>query len=73
MMSIHVMAETIFWLSVAALFYTYVGYALLLDVVSRLRTRPVRRRDFAPSVSIIITAYNEERDLAAKLVIRPVV
>ena len=61
------MAHLIFWLSVAALGYTYVGYPLVLEVVSRLRTRPVRRRDAEPSVSIIITAYNEERDLAAKL------
>lgn len=67
MMSIRAVAEIIFWLSVATLFYTYVGYPLLLEVVSRLWTRPVKRRDFAPSVSIIITAYNEERDLAAKL------
>jgi len=60
-------AEVIFWLSVAALFYTYVGYPLLLALVSALRPRKVRRGEFEPTVTIIITAYNEERDLAAKL------
>jgi len=67
MISVRAAAEVIFWLSAAALGYTYVGYPLLLELVSRLRTRPVRRKAFAPTVSVIITAYNEERDLAAKL------
>src|SRR5258708_15613677 len=60
-------AEMIFWLGEAALGYTYAGYPLLLLIVSRLRPRDVRRGDFAPTVSVIITAYNEERDLGAKL------
>ena len=60
-------ATLVFWLSAAALFYTYVGYPLLLILMSRLRPRAVQRADFAPSVTVIITAYNEERDLAAKL------
>jgi len=60
-------AQTIFWLSAAALGYTYVGYPLLLLLLARLRTRPVRRAAFEPVVTVIITAYNEERDLAAKL------
>ena len=56
-----------FWLSAAALGYTYAGYPLLLLIMSRLRPREVRRADFAPAVTVIVTAYNEERDLAAKL------
>jgi cellulose synthase/poly-beta-1,6-N-acetylglucosamine synthase-like glycosyltransferase len=66
-MILRLTAELLFWLSAAALFYTYAGYPLLLAVVSALRSRPVRRGKFEPRVSIIITAYNEERDLAAKL------
>ncbi|HKR13134.1 MAG TPA: glycosyltransferase family 2 protein [Pyrinomonadaceae bacterium] len=59
--------EAIFWLSVAAIGYAYVGYPLLLIVLSRLRPRPVRSSHWTPSVTVIIAAYNEERDLAAKL------
>ncbi|MGI9106244.1 MAG: glycosyltransferase family 2 protein [Pyrinomonadaceae bacterium] len=59
--------EIVFWLSAAALLYTYVGYPLLLLVVSRLYARGVVRADILPTVSVIITAYNEERDIAAKL------
>jgi cellulose synthase/poly-beta-1,6-N-acetylglucosamine synthase-like glycosyltransferase len=61
------LTETVFWLSVAALFYTYVGYPLLLLVVSTFSPRRVLRARHTPSVSVVITAYNEERDLAAKL------
>jgi cellulose synthase/poly-beta-1,6-N-acetylglucosamine synthase-like glycosyltransferase len=60
-------AEIMLWLSAAALGYTYAGYPLLLLIMSRLRPREVRRADFTPAVSVIVTAYNEERDLAAKL------
>jgi cellulose synthase/poly-beta-1,6-N-acetylglucosamine synthase-like glycosyltransferase len=61
------LTEWVFWLSVAALFYTYVGYPVLLLVVSTLRPRSVLRAEHTPAVSVVITAYNEERDLAAKL------
>src|SRR5882762_9730588 len=60
-------ADIVFWLSAAALSYTYAGYPLLLLIMSRLRRREVRRGAFEPSVSVIVSAYNEERDLAAKL------
>ncbi|HLM57541.1 MAG TPA: glycosyltransferase family 2 protein [Pyrinomonadaceae bacterium] len=66
-MSLTSAAELVFWLGAAALFYTYVGYPLLLLAVSTLRPRPVRKAEHTPPVSVIITAYNEERDLAAKL------
>jgi cellulose synthase/poly-beta-1,6-N-acetylglucosamine synthase-like glycosyltransferase len=56
-----------FWSGAALLVYTYAGYPLLLALYSRLRSRPVRRAEWSPFVSVIITAYNEERDLAAKL------
>jgi cellulose synthase/poly-beta-1,6-N-acetylglucosamine synthase-like glycosyltransferase len=59
--------EIVFWLSAAALLYTYIGYPILLAVMSRLRPRLVHRANITPAVTVIITAYNEERDLAAKL------
>src|SRR5688500_1845928 len=67
-MSWQTLAAAVFWAGAAALFYTYAGYPLLLVVLSRLRGRGVERREgFEPAVSVIITAYNEERDLRAKL------
>jgi cellulose synthase/poly-beta-1,6-N-acetylglucosamine synthase-like glycosyltransferase len=66
-MNLRSTAEVVFWLSAAALFYTYAGYPLLLALVSTIRPRRVRRGEFESTVSVIITAYNEERDLVAKL------
>src|ERR1044072_1173707 len=59
--------EFIFWMAVVAIAYTYAGYPLLLMLMSRLRGKPVLRREFTPPVTVIIAAYNEERDLAEKL------
>lgn len=66
-MSLRLAAEFIFWMSAVALLYTYVGYPLLLALVSLLRPRAVCRAEYQPCVSVVIAAYNEERDLAAKL------
>src|SRR5258706_1037717 len=66
-MTIGAAAEILFWSSATALAYTYAGYPLLLLLVSKFRSRPVQRAAWTPTVSIIISAYNEERDLATKL------
>jgi len=47
--------------------YAYAGYAALVYLLSRLFERPVRRADITPKVSVIIAAYNEERDIARKI------
>ncbi len=60
-------AQIIFWTSLAALFYVYVGYPLLVYLVSIIRLLEVRKSDFAPTVTILITAYNEEEAIRAKL------
>ena len=64
-------AKAVFWGSAATLAYTYAGYPLLAAAVSRCKPRPVRRAECTdeqlPFVSLIITAYNEELGLPAKL------
>jgi cellulose synthase/poly-beta-1,6-N-acetylglucosamine synthase-like glycosyltransferase len=62
-----IVAEILFFLSLLLVAYAYVGYPLVIYVISRLFARPVRKADILPRVSLIITAYNEERDIAAKL------
>ncbi len=66
-MSLELVAKVFFWSSAAALLYTYAGYPVLVWLVGRVRPRAVRRAACEPTVSVVITAYNEERDLAAKL------
>ena len=60
-------AQLIFWTGAAALFYVYLGYPLLVYAVSRINPRSVKKSTFEPIVTILITAYNEEKDLRAKL------
>lgn len=59
-------ALTVFILSAAALFYTYVGYPVLVYLVSVLRTRDVRRGSVEPDVTVIITAYGMKRTTSAR-------
>ena len=66
-MSFNDAVEVVFWLSVAAVGYAYVGYPLLLTILSKIAPKPVKSADWTPSVTVIIAAYNEERDLATKL------
>lgn len=66
-MTISTAAEILLGMSVLALVYTYAGYPMLLWLVAQFRSRPVLRGDATPTVSVIISAYNEERDLEAKL------
>ena len=58
---------TVFWASVGLVAYVYVGYPLLLFLVSRIWSRPVRKAPVTPRVTMIIAAYNEEEAIAAKL------
>src|SRR5262245_50596425 len=66
-MTIQTPFEIVFWIAVLAILYTYAFYPVLLIVLAALRSRPIRRSESTPVVTMIIAAYNEERDLAAKL------
>jgi cellulose synthase/poly-beta-1,6-N-acetylglucosamine synthase-like glycosyltransferase len=57
----------LFWISLAVCVYVYFGYPALLWVLSRLRTRPVLEGEVYPLATFIIPAYNEERNIRAKL------
>jgi len=59
--------ETLFWISVGFVFYAYAGYPLLLMLLGLVRNRPVKKAPFRPTVSFIITAYNEEKRIGEKL------
>lgn len=73
--------EILFWLCVTAVVYHYAGYPLLLFIVAELSqaksdilylTRRVSRRtrstgDYVPRVAVLVSAYNEEMVIEAKL------
>ncbi len=57
----------IFAFSVCGIFYTYVGYPVLLRFLAAVRPMQWLREANMPTVSIIIAARNEEKGLRAKL------
>lgn len=60
-------AQIIFGISLTALIYIYIGYPLLVYLVSLIRPLKVKRESIKPTVTVLITAYNEEKDIRAKL------
>jgi cellulose synthase/poly-beta-1,6-N-acetylglucosamine synthase-like glycosyltransferase len=53
-------AEILFWLSLSALLWTHVGYALAAAVAARLRRQRVAEADIEPPVSVVVAAHDEE-------------
>ncbi len=60
-------AQVIFWLAIAALVYVYAGYPILVYLVSLIFPKKIKRAAFEPQVTILITAYNEEKAIRQKL------
>ncbi|MFP7569966.1 glycosyltransferase family 2 protein [Marivita sp. S2033] len=60
--------ELIFWVSAIVLFYSFVGYGLILLIISRLHRTPTAPDNWAPQkVSFLIAAYNEAGLITEKL------
>jgi len=59
--------EAVFWVSIGFVSYAYAGYPLLLMLIGLVRNRPIKKAPFQPTVSFIITAYNEEQRIREKL------
>lgn len=59
--------EFIFWVTIGIIFYTYFGYPLFTLFLSLFVNNPVNKRDIEPTVTFLITAYNEEKSIKQKL------
>jgi cellulose synthase/poly-beta-1,6-N-acetylglucosamine synthase-like glycosyltransferase len=59
--------EILLWGMVLLLAYIYAGYPLLAIAIARARPRPAHKGEVDASVTVIITAYNEEAGIAQKL------
>lgn len=59
--------EIIFWGSLGALIYVFFGFVAILWLAAIVRRRPVQKQAIAPSVSIVICAFNEERHIRQKI------
>ncbi|HEY0656344.1 MAG TPA: glycosyltransferase family 2 protein [Chryseosolibacter sp.] len=65
-------ALIVFWIGVAIVFYTYVGYGVVIYVLSKLkRRRPVllhQPDNRLPEITVLIAAYNEENYIEEKII-----
>lgn len=59
--------EILFWAAAAFLLYPYLGYPIILYVAASLRNRPIKVADCLPSVSVILSVYNEEKVIEKKI------
>src|SRR6185369_8017419 len=59
--------KLVFWVSLLFLFYVYLGYPMLLAIVSALARRPVFKRPIEPTVTIIVAARNEAARIGRRL------
>jgi cellulose synthase/poly-beta-1,6-N-acetylglucosamine synthase-like glycosyltransferase len=62
-----VIVKVLFWFSLGALAWTQVGYPLFAAALARVRSRPVRKGEFVPSVSVIVAAHDEEDVIERRL------
>jgi GT2 family glycosyltransferase len=65
-----VIAAIVFWLNALLLVYVYWGYGVLLEVLARFHgdaPRQVFDEKSWPSVTILLTVHNEERNVATRL------
>jgi cellulose synthase/poly-beta-1,6-N-acetylglucosamine synthase-like glycosyltransferase len=65
--------EYVFWIAVALLAYSYVGYPLLLAAAGGVRAKPPARADESergadfPPVAVVLSALNEQVHIAARI------
>lgn len=65
-------ALIVFWIGLAIVFYTYVGYGFVIYILSKLKRRSRTLIDqtdnHLPEITVLIAAYNEENYIEEKIV-----
>lgn len=61
------MATAIFWTALASIVYVYAGYPLVLVLWRKLARRTIQKREWEPSVSLVIAMHNEAANVQARL------
>lgn len=57
----------IFWISLAGILYTYLGYPIWMWMLARLRPRPWAVKQIVPSVSVVLAVHNGAALLSRKI------
>lgn len=59
--------QILFWIVVALVFHTYVGFPVLLSLLSRKKNAEYQQLSELPDVTVIMSLFNEEAVIAQKL------
>ena len=62
-----IVAEVLFWASLAGIVWTHLGYPLAAAVLARVRRREIAKREITPGVTVIIPAHDEEGIIGARI------
>ena len=57
----------IFWASISIILYTYVIYPMIIFLISRFYRKRVQAKFVFPTVSIIMSVHNEEKNIENKI------
>ncbi len=66
-MDLELILKLVFGFCAGMIVYVYAGYPILVFLISRFFPQTVVKADHQPTVSFIITAFNEEKDIHGKL------
>ena len=61
------MIEMLFWISVAGILYTYLGYPVAVWLLARLQKREVSKAEIKPRVSIVVACHNEQEFIERRI------
>jgi len=61
-------AKSIFYVSLFSVIYIYFGYPLLVYLFSITARKEIRKKEYEPEVTILIAAYNEEKEIEDTIV-----
>jgi glycosyltransferase involved in cell wall biosynthesis len=59
--------QILFWILIGGVFWTYLGYPCLLAILALCSRRRLASAPIEPTVSMIISAYNEQKHIGQKL------
>jgi len=57
----------LFWACAIIIFYAYLGYPLWLAILKKVCPLPVAKGDYKPTISVVIAAHNEERNMLRRV------
>ena len=61
------MIKSLFWISIAAILYTYIGYPVVVWLLGSMRNLKVSKSAVTPRVSVVIACHNEANNIEARI------